>query len=133
LTMHDLSTESHPDWEQLQPVLDTAMGQLSEKDRNAVLLRFFEGKNLQTVGAALGISEDAAQKRVSRALDSLRGFLMRRGVTLTSSSLSLLLTTSTVQSAPPAIVLSVASASLAGATGHAGFIAGLLHAVFRAK
>src|SRR6266481_2315638 len=64
--MHELSPASNPDWEQLHPVLDSAMGQLSAKDRNAVLLRFFEDKSFRTVGAALGISEDAAQKRVTR-------------------------------------------------------------------
>jgi RNA polymerase sigma factor (sigma-70 family) len=133
LTMDYLSPESNPDWEQLRPVLDTAMGELSAKDRNAVLLRFFEGKNFRTVGAVLGISEDAAQKRVSRALDSLRALLMRRGVTVPAAALSLLLTTSTVYSAPPGVVLSVASASLAGAAGPTGFSAWLLQTVVRSK
>ncbi len=131
--MHELSPASNPDWEQLHPVLDSAMGQLSAKDRNAVLLRFFEDKSFRTVGAALGISEDAAQKRVTRALEALRALLMRRGVTLPLSALAVLLTTSTAHSAPPAVVSSVASASLASAATHTGTGAWLLHAVVRTK
>jgi RNA polymerase sigma factor (sigma-70 family) len=132
-TMSDLSVESNPDWEQLRPVLDTAMGQLSAKDRNAVLLRFFEGKNFRTVGAALGISEDAAQKRVTRALEALRALLMRRGVTVPFSVLALLLTTSAVHAAPATVISSVASASLAGAASKTGVAAWLLHTIIRAK
>jgi RNA polymerase sigma factor (sigma-70 family) len=132
-SMHELSSQSDPDWEQLRPVLDTAMGQLSAKDRNAVLLRFFQGKNFRTVGAALGISEDAAQKRVTRALEALRAVLVRRGVTLPLSALAVLLTTSTAHSAPPAVISSIASASLAGAATKTGTAAWLLHAVLRTK
>ncbi len=59
-------------WRQIAPLLDDAMGRLGEKDRNAVVLRFFENKNLDEVGAALGASEDAAKMRVNRALEKLR-------------------------------------------------------------
>ena len=128
------SSSASPEWEQLQPVLDSAMGQLSLKDRNAVLLRFFEGKSFRIVGAALGLSEDAAQKRVSRALQSLRSVLVRQGVTVSSASLSACLTASAVQpAATPAIMHTVASASLAGASGKIGLGAWLAHTVFRAK
>jgi RNA polymerase sigma factor (sigma-70 family) len=113
-TMQESSTEASPDWEQLRPALDGAMGQLSVKDRNAVLLRFFEGQNFRKVGEALGISEDAAQKRVSRALENLRSVLGRRGISLPASALALMLATSTVQSAPVGAAISVASGSLAG-------------------
>jgi RNA polymerase sigma factor (sigma-70 family) len=98
--MQDNTTESTPDWDQLRPVLDSAMGQLSSKDRNAVLLRYFKGEDFRSVGATLGLSADAAQKRVTRALNSLRTILIRRGITVSASALALLLTTSTVQSAP---------------------------------
>src|SRR5262249_11419367 len=61
---------THPDdvWERVAPVLDDALAQLGEVDRGAVLLHYFQNKRLREVGLALGISEDAAQKRVTRAL-----------------------------------------------------------------
>jgi RNA polymerase sigma factor (sigma-70 family) len=56
-------------WRQIAPLLDSAIGTLNEKDRHAVVLRFFDGKSMKEVGAALGSSEDAAKMRLSRAVD----------------------------------------------------------------
>src|SRR5436190_22801266 len=67
-------------WEQLSPVLDEAMNQLGEKDRLAVLLRFFQRKPMREVGRALGVSEDAAKVRVGRAVEKLRVFFARKGI-----------------------------------------------------
>src|SRR6266487_1677810 len=61
-----------PDWERLRPVLEDAMHELGEKDRFAVLLRFFQNKSLKEVGAALDLTENAARMRVERALEKLR-------------------------------------------------------------
>ena len=69
-----------PVWEQISPLLDEAMAHLRDKDRDAMLLRFFENKSLAEVGAALGMNEDAAQKRVARALEKLRDLFAKRGV-----------------------------------------------------
>src|SRR5579872_4068930 len=33
------------DWKQIAPLLDTALGRLSEKDHNAIVMRFFESKD----------------------------------------------------------------------------------------
>jgi RNA polymerase sigma factor (sigma-70 family) len=87
--MQSLLNESAADnvWRQIAPLLDDAMGRLGEKDRNAVVLRFFENKSLAEVGVALGASEDAAKMRVNRALEKLRKFLMRRGIALSARSL----------------------------------------------
>ena len=68
-------------WQEVAPILDEALARLGDKDRNALLLRFFEQKNLVEVGQSLGIGEDGARKRVERALDKLRGLLGQRGVT----------------------------------------------------
>src|SRR5205814_1053487 len=76
------------DWELLRPVIDSAMAELSPTDRNAVLLRFFERKDFRAIGTSLGLSEDAAQKRVSRSLEKLRQSLARRGVGLTETTLA---------------------------------------------
>jgi hypothetical protein len=62
-------------WEQIAPLLDEAMGRLGETDRNAIVLRFFENKTAQEVGAALKLNEAAAHKRVNRALEKLHHFL----------------------------------------------------------
>jgi len=62
-------------WMQIEPVLDLAMAQLGETDHNAIVLRFFEGKSFGDVSRALGTSEDAAKKRVRRAVEKLRAFL----------------------------------------------------------
>src|SRR5580765_1357453 len=68
-------------WEQIAPHLDAALGELSEADRDALLLRYFERKSAQEMAQTLGVSEEAAQKRVSRATERLREFFVKRGIT----------------------------------------------------
>ena len=71
--MQSLSSETESRiWPQIMPLLEDAMGRLGEKERDAVLLRFFEGKSFQEIGAAVGASENAAKKRVGYALEKLR-------------------------------------------------------------
>ena len=77
-----------PEWNAIEPLLDEALDTLDESDRHALLLRFFENCSLREVGAALGISEDGAQKRVSRALEELRTVFARRGIVLTGAGLT---------------------------------------------
>jgi RNA polymerase sigma factor (sigma-70 family) len=101
-----------PDWAELRPVLDDAMGVLDEADRGALLLRFFEGKDLRTVGSALGLSEDAARMRISRALDKLRELLVKRSVTTTAGALSVTLAAKVVEAAPVGLAATITSASL---------------------
>ena len=104
-----------PDWERLHPVLEDAMHELGEKDRNAVLLRFFENKSLKEVGMALDLGENAARMRVDRALDKLRAVLQRRGLAA-GASLASVISANAVQLAPPnlATTLATASATTAG-------------------
>jgi RNA polymerase sigma factor (sigma-70 family) len=113
VAMQELSTEAN--WEQLRPVLDEAMSRLSNKDRDAVLLRYFERKELRAVGDALGTSEEAARKRVGRALERLRRYLTGRGVTLSAGTLAGALTGSAVQAAPAALAGTISTAVVAGA------------------
>jgi RNA polymerase sigma factor (sigma-70 family) len=108
-------------WEQLAPHLDQAVAALSEADRSAILLRFYEKMPLHQVGEKLGVSEEAAKKRVSRAVEKLREFLERRGVKLTGLALAAVLADKTVQTASAALAgtvikLSIAAASAAGST-----------------
>ncbi len=104
-TEHDTATGA--DWEQIAPFLDDAMGCLGEKDRNAIVLRFFEKKSLKEVGAALGANEDSAQKRVSRALEKLQNFFSRRGVFMPGVALAAVISSQAVQAAPASTILSV--------------------------
>ena len=72
--------ESKAVWDQFAPLLDDAIGSLSATDRDAVVMRYFEKRDFQSVAASLDSTEDAVQKRVSRALEKLRRYFERRGV-----------------------------------------------------
>jgi RNA polymerase sigma factor (sigma-70 family) len=101
------------DWTHIQPMLDDAMQALDDTDRAAVLLRYFENKSLREVGQALGASDNAAQKRVNRAVDRLRQFLSKRGVTVGASGLVLVVSANAVQAAPAGLAQSVSLAAIA--------------------
>ena len=66
--------------DQLMPLIDEAVSRLSSIDRAGVLLSFFDNKTYREVGAKLGVSEEAARKRVGRAIDKMRAFFASRGV-----------------------------------------------------
>ncbi len=102
------------DWAQIEPLLDDAMDALDETDRTAVLLRYFENKSLREVGQTLGASEDAAQKRVSRAVERLREFFSKRNVTIGASGLVAIISANAVQAAPAGLALTFSTATLAG-------------------
>ncbi len=124
------ATSESPDalWQQLVPVLDDTIESLELADRQAVLLRFFERRDFRAIGATLGISDDAAQKRVSRALEKLRALLTERGVTLSVVILSGFLANKVVQAAPAELVSAkIASIALAGAATQIGLGWTLLH------
>jgi RNA polymerase sigma factor (sigma-70 family) len=120
----ETSSAEEPAWVQVAPFLDEAMAGLGEKDRNAVLLRFFENKSLDEVGFALGVSPDSARMRVGRALEKLRVFLTRRGAVLSAAAIAGLLSANAVQAAPAGLAGSVAAgALLKGAAGAASTLA----------
>jgi RNA polymerase sigma factor (sigma-70 family) len=100
-------------WVQIAPLLDTAMGHLGQKDHDAVVLRFFEGRNFREVGAALGASEDAAKVRVGRALEKLHRYFSRCGISSTTAILAGQLAAHSIQVAPAALAKSVTVAALA--------------------
>jgi len=110
----DPASGTATEWERVQPVLDDAMADLSDEDREALLLRFFKNRDFRTIGVDLGISDDAAQKRVSRALERLRTGLTSRGVTTTAGALSALLVAETVSFAPAGMAATLSTAALAG-------------------
>ena len=108
----------HPDanWEHVAPHLDAALGELEATDRDAVLLRYFKNQDLRTVGATLGISDDAAQKRVSRAVERLRDIFAKRGVSVGAGGLAVVLSANAVQAAPVGLALTISSAAVLAGT-----------------
>ena len=116
--MQSVLNEPGPEvWTQIAPMLDDALGQLGEKDHNAVVLRFFENKSMSEVGAALGASEDAAKTRVNRALEKLRQFFLKHGVDSTTAAIAETISANSVLVAPAALAKTATAAALAkGAT-----------------
>ena len=117
--MQELTHDSTPatDWERLRPVIDDALHALDERDREAVLMRYFEGRPFAEVGAKLSLSEDTARVRVSRALDKMHALLARRGVTSTSAALAVALANQAAAAVPAGLAVTVTGSALAGAAG----------------
>jgi RNA polymerase sigma factor (sigma-70 family) len=112
--------ESADPWTHLAPALDDAVSQLNARDREAIVLRFFERLDLRTIGAALGASDDAVQKRIARALEKLHRILAKRGATLSVGSLTALLGAHTVAGAPAGFASTVSASALAATAGAGG-------------
>src|SRR5476651_1992423 len=122
IEMNDMNATAN-EWTQIEPLLDDAMAALDETDRSAILLRYFEDKNLREVGESLKISDDAAQKRVSRAVERLREFFSKRNVTIGASGLAVLISANAVQSAPIGLAATISAAiTLATTTIHTSTI-----------
>ena len=134
-----IATEMHAmnattdDWTQIEPLLDDAMHALDDTDRTAVLLRFFENKSLREVGQTLGTTDDTARKRVNRAIEHLREFFAKRGVTVGASGLVLVLGANAVQAAPAGLAATLTTASLASAAAGTGTTLTLLKFMAMAK
>jgi RNA polymerase sigma factor (sigma-70 family) len=114
-----MQTLTEPDpslWEQISPLLDDAMGRLDEKERNAVVLRFFENRTPQEVAAALKLNEATARKRVSRALEKVRKFFTKRGVISTTAVIAGAISAHSVQAAPAALANSATAVAIAKGT-----------------
>jgi RNA polymerase sigma factor (sigma-70 family) len=110
------SSANTTQWEQLRPVLDHAMHELTDRERQIVLLRFFDQQSFAAIGAAIGLTENAAQKCAERALNRLHARLAKRGVTSTASALGVALANQAVAvSAPAGLAASVTTAALSGA------------------
>jgi RNA polymerase sigma factor (sigma-70 family) len=113
-----LMNENAPaaDWDRLRPAIDEALDGLSDEDRTAVLMRFYEGKPFAEVGLRLRLAENAARMRVERALDKMRVILARQGVTSSSAALGLALANPASVAAPSgltSVVMDAARARLA--------------------
>ena len=128
--MQSLLNEPTPEtWGRIAPLLDDALEKLGERDRHAIVLRYFENKSLGEVGAALGASEDAAKMRVNRALEKLRQIFARRGVTLSAALIATAVSANSVHAAPAGLSLSVIAA--AKGTAAAGSTLTLAHGALK--
>jgi RNA polymerase sigma factor (sigma-70 family) len=126
MAMNTAEDHSDANLAQLTPLLDEAIEELRDEDRVAILLRFFEQRDFRSIGQALGSNEDAARKRVSRAVDKLHGLLTARGVTLSAAALGTALATQTMTAAPVGLAASFAGTALAGSAAGTGFSATLI-------
>ncbi len=117
-------------WRQLSPHLEAAMSRLSERDRALLVLRFYENKSGPEAAALLGIRENAAHKRLTRAIEKLRKYFAQRGVTLTATAIAGAVSANSVQAAPVALVKAISAVAIAkGATASAStltFVKGAL-------
>ena len=112
--MNELVATADAPWELIEPHLDAALGELTDADREAVLLRYFQRKSATEIGALLGVSDEAAQKRVSRAVERLREFFAKRGVTVGAGGLVVIISANAVQAAPVGLAVTISAAALAG-------------------
>ncbi len=109
--MQSALNDPDPAWQQIAPLLDEAMGHLSEADRNAVVLRYFENKTASEAAASLRASEAAVHKRVNRAVDKLRAFFTKRGVTLSTAAIIGAVSANSAAAAPAGLAATVATAT----------------------
>jgi RNA polymerase sigma factor (sigma-70 family) len=100
-----------PEWNAIDPLLNNALAALKTLDRDAILLRYFEGRTLADVGAILGVSEDGARKRIERALDKMRVYFQRHDIAISISALSLLFAAHAAKAVPASCAAALPYAS----------------------
>ena len=128
------NTDTQSVWSKLAPVLEEAMARLRDRDRDALVLRFFENKSMKEIAVSLGLEERAAQKRVQRALEKLRGAFARRGITFSAALISTAIAAHSVSAAPASInILAVAAAGRHAPESAGAIIRGALKAMVWAK
>jgi len=125
-----MPTEDHPitpeaPWEQIAPLLDEALAHLGEKDRQALLWRYFENRSLAEIGGSLGAGEDAVRMRINRALGKLRNYFTKRGIVVTTAMIAGVMSANAVQAAPAGLVQVVTAAGVAKGAAASGSILNL--------
>lgn len=118
--MNSLEDHSAANLATVAPILDDAINQLGAEDRTAILMRFFEQHDFKSVGEALGSNEEAARKRVDRALDKLESMLKRRGVAFSAAALASALSAQAVSAAPAGLAITFSSVALTRAAAGGG-------------
>jgi RNA polymerase sigma factor (sigma-70 family) len=95
-------------WPAIAALLDSAVASLKEKDRQAILLRFYEGRSIDAIAAVLGASHAAAEKRLERAVAKLQNYFAKRGVVLSGAALVGAVSANSVEAAPATLARAVA-------------------------
>lgn len=134
LAMETLNRDEDGLGHRLAPLLDEAMNRLSQTDRDALVLRYFEKQSLRDLGTALGTSEDAARMRVERALAKLRHLLGKQGAQATATGLAAVLAAQATTAAPLGLAAEITGAAVAGASaGAAGLFVTTLKLILMTK
>ena len=122
-------------WNAISPILDEALNDLNDAERQVILLRFFDQRSMRDLGLVLGISEDAAKMRVSRAMEHLRALFTERGVVCGTAVLGALLAERAVEAAPAGLILALAALQIpaAATVGPATAVTGFLGQLSKAK
>src|SRR3569833_9402 len=111
-----VNESSAADWEQIAPFLDEALASLGDTDRNAIALRFFENKTAAEIARTLAMSEDAAHKRVARAIEKLRKIFAKRGVAISGTAIAGTILANSVQAVPAGLAASISVHAFSGTT-----------------
>jgi len=105
-------------WSEIEPLLNQSLAALKEGERQSVLLRFFQGLTFAEAGAALGLSEEAARKRVTRSLEKMRKFFEKGGIIVPGVALAALLSAHAAKAAPVTCSASIAHITSSVLAGH---------------
>jgi len=119
MTSESISDRQDDPWEGIEPLLDRGLARLGSSDRDLVLWRFFESKSIGEIARQLEISEEAASKRLGRAVENLREYFRRHGVATTAGVLTAVLASRTSEAAPAHLagtIIGTAPASASAAT-----------------
>ncbi len=114
----DQTAQDDSHWESVEPFLNDAVARLTAGDREALLLRYWDDQSFAETGTALGVSEEAARKRVTRAVERLRRLLVKQGVVIPGARLAALLPTHAVNTAPAALAPAIAKMTVGALAGH---------------
>lgn len=126
--MNEMLRPEETNWDKVRPVLDEALGEIDERDRDVILLRFFDGRPFADIGSRMRLTENAARMRVERALERLGAVLARRGITSTSAALGVALGQQIGAATPAGLAAAVTGTALAqaSATATGGWLAGVV-------
>lgn len=114
--MNTSTQDEEQAFQRLYPLLDQAIDDLRTPDREVIVRRYLEGQSFGRIGQALGISEDAAQKRTSRAFEQLNQFFKRKaGVTVSATALTAGISQHCVEAAPASCLNILTNTAAAGA------------------
>jgi RNA polymerase sigma factor (sigma-70 family) len=112
------------DWTAVQPIIDQALNEIEERDRDAILLRFFDGRPFAEIGRQLQLTENAARMRVERALAKLNSALGQRGITSTTAALTVALGQQATAAVPVGFAAAVTGGALTATAANTGGVMG---------